>query len=142
MLRVTPKPSPALAIILTVAHTAAAGTLVPLDLPAWAKVILGLAIVASLAHALLRHALLRSPGCLKAIEFRDNDCAAAQTRDGTWHEARVLGTSYVSPLLSVINLRLEGRVFARHVLIVPDNADAECFRRMRVWLRWGYRNTP
>ena len=142
MLRLTLRPSPALAIIFTLAHTTAAGTLVPLDLPAWAKVILALAIVASLAHAALRYALLKGAGCLTAIELREGDRAAAQTRDGTWHQARVLGTSYVSPLLSVINLRLDGRMFARHMLIVPDNADAEYFRRLRVLLRWGYRKAP
>ena len=66
---------------------------------------------------------------------------AIKTKDLA-RQARVLGTSYVSPRLSVINLRLDGRMFARHMLIVSDNADAECFRRLRVLLRWGYRKAP
>jgi toxin CptA len=142
MLRLTLKPSRLLAIALTVVHICAAATLVPLDLPAWAKAGLALAVAASLAQAVLRHALLKGRGCLIAIELREDDRAAVQTRDGTWHDTRVLGTTYVSPLLSVINLRLDGRRFARHMLVVPDNADAEYFRQLRVWLRWGYRNLP
>jgi toxin CptA len=140
MLRLTLKPSRSIAIVLTTAHLAAAATLLPLDLPAWAKVLLTLTIAASLAHAVFRYALLRGASCLGAIELREHDQLAVQTRDGTWHEARILGTSYVSPVLSVINLRLEGRRCARHMVIVSDNADAEYFRRLRVWLRWGYRN--
>ena len=139
MLRVTLKPSRSLAAVLTLAHSAAAATVIPLETPLWAKSLLALAILASLARALFRHALLRSPGSLRAIELRENDETAVQTRDGAWHEARILGTTYVSPLMSVINLRLEGRMLARHMLIVQDNADAEYFRRLRVRLRWGHR---
>ena len=139
MIRVTLKRSRSLAVLLTAAHIAAIATLLPLDLPIWARVSAVLAIVASLVRSVFRHALLRSSRCLCAIELREKDEAAVQIRDGTWHAARVLGTSYVSPFVSVINLRVEGRIFAQHMLVVPDNAEPEYFRRLRVWLRWGYR---
>jgi toxin CptA len=142
MLRLALGPSRSIAIALTLAHIAASATLLPLDLPIWARVTLALPIAASLAHTLLRYALLQGSGCLVTIELRENDRVAAQTRGGAWHEGRVLGTTYVSPHLCVINLKLNGRRFARHALIVPDNADAEDFRRLRVWLRWGCRSTP
>ena len=139
MLRVTLTPSPGLAMVLTVAHAAAGATLVPLDLPGWTKSALALAVAASFVHALLQHALLRSPRSLNATELRGEHDAAVQTRDGSWHEAHILGTTYVSPLLSVINLRVQGRMLAQHMLIVPDNADADYYRQLRVWLRWDYR---
>ena len=142
MLRVQLKPSAILATVFTAAHLAAVVCLVPLDLPLWSKLLITLPIAASLVHALCHTALLRSRTSPIALELRGADTAAVQIRDGQWHQARVLGTSYVSPRLSVINLRLDGRMFARHMLIVSDNADAECFRRLRVLLRWGYRKAP
>ena len=142
MLRVTLRPSFSLAAVLTVAHAAAGATLVPLQLPGWTKGVLALAVAASFVHALLHHALLRSPRSLRAIELREEYEAAVQTRDGNWHEAQVLGTTYVSPLLSVVNLRVQGRILAQHMLIVPDNANPDHYRQLRVWLRWGYRKAP
>jgi toxin CptA len=142
MLRVTLKPSFSLAAVLTVAHAAAGATLVPLHVPGWTKGALALAVAASFVHALLHHVLLRSPRSLCAIELHEEHDAAVQTRDGSWHEAQVLGTTYVSPLMSVINLRMQGRILAQHMLIVPDNADPDRYRQLRVWLRWGYGKAP
>jgi toxin CptA len=139
MLRVALIPSSSLAVVLAIAHAAAGATLVPLDLPIWTKAALAIAVAASFVHALLRHALLRSPRSLHAIELGEEHEAAVQTRDGNWHEAQVLGTTYVSPLLTVINLRVRGCMLARHMLIVSDNADPDLYRQLRVWLRWGYR---
>ena len=50
--------------------------------------------------------------------------------------ATVLGTSYVSASLTVLNLKLAGRRVVEHILIVPDNVDPEAFRELRVLLRW------
>jgi hypothetical protein len=59
-----------------------------------------------------------------------------QTNDGVWRGGRVLGTSYVSPRLTVINLRQAEHKLAQHVIIVPHNIDREDFRKLRVILRW------
>ena len=143
MLRVRLKPSPLLAAAFTAAHLAAALTLIPLDLPLWAKLLITLPIAASLVHALRHTAFLRSPTSPIALELKGADGAAIQTRNGDWHGARILGTTYVSPLLTVLNLRLQGRRTARHVVIVPDGIGAEDFRKLRVRLRWDYRTeTP
>ena len=139
MLRVALKPSCQLAAVLTAAHVAAAVALVPLYLPLWAKLSVTLLIAASLAYTVRRHALLVSRAALTGIELREMDRAAIRTRADTWEEARILGTTYVSPVLTVVNLRVTGRIFPRHLLIVPDNVDADAFRRLRVLLRWGYR---
>jgi toxin CptA len=139
MLRVQFKPSRYIAAVLTAAHAVAAATMLPLDLPIAGKLALVVLVVASLAHAILQHALLWSRRALTALELRDKGEVAVQTRDGEWHDARILGTSYVSPTLSAINLRVADARLARHILIVPDNCDPEQFRRLRVYLRWGYK---
>jgi|SRR5687767_14767595 toxin CptA len=139
MLRVALQPSRYLAIALTAAHLCAALVLVPLELPLWSKVTLLAVVIASFAYALRRHALLQTAGAFVAVEFRQHDCVAVQTRDGGWQEARLLPTTCVSPLLTVLNLRMARGVFARHVVLARDSANPEDYRQVRVWLRWAYR---
>ena len=139
MLRVILKPSRLLAAALVAAHTAAAATLIPLALPVWAKASIVLLIATSLAHGLWRHAWLRGDASVIAIELMEDDRAAFETGDGVRHEAGVLGTTYVTSKLCVVNLRVAGCLFARHAVVVADNLDAESFRQLRVRLRWGYR---
>ena len=138
MLRVPLKPSRYLALTLAAAHACAGIVLIPLELPLWSKLTLLAFVIASFAYALRRHALLRTAGAFVAVEFRQHDCVAVQTRDGRWHEARVLPTTCVSPLLTVLNMRMPRRVFARHVVLARDSAHPEDYRKVRVWLRWAY----
>ena len=140
MVRVTLKSSLFLSSVLTTAHVACAGLLIPLHMPFWAKLTLLGLIAVSLAHSLLHHALRRSPSSLIALELREDDRAAVQTRDGEWHHARILPTTYVSPVLTVINLRIPPAILARHAVIVPGSVVAEDFRELRVSLRWRYRS--
>jgi toxin CptA len=140
MVRVTLKPSLYLALLLTTAHVACAGLLIPLDMPFWVKLALAGLIAVSLTHSLRHHALRRSLSSFIAVEVREDDRAAVQTRDGEWHDARVLPTTYVSAVLTVINLRIPPRLLARHAVIVPDGIVAEDFRLLRVALRWRYRS--
>lgn len=136
MLRITFRPSRQLAVILAAIHGAAGATTLPLDVPLELKFALAAAISANLFHALWRYALLRSRSALVALELRDGSQLNVQTRDGAWPHARILGTSYVSPLLTVLNLKIDGRLLARHVVIASDMVDTEDFRALRVILRW------
>lgn len=137
--RITINPSRFIAVTLIAVHTAAAGIVLPLQVPAAAKAFFAVLIAASLARTLWRHAFLWARAAIVAIVLEGRESASVQTRDGTWRAADVLGTSYVSPLLTVLNLRVKGSRLARHVVIVPDSADSDDFRRLRVVLLWGYR---
>jgi toxin CptA len=138
MLRLELKPSRYLAAVFGVAHAAAASVLLPMELCWCIKVIAFAGIAGSLAHTLECHARLRSRRAIFALDV-DQNGALVHTRDGKCDRASILGTSYISPALTVLNLRLENRTLRRHVIIVPDNVHAEVFRRLRVWLRWRYR---
>jgi toxin CptA len=140
MVRVTLKSSPYLTIVLTTAHVACAALLIPLEMPLWLKVSMAFVLTLSLVHSLVEHALRRGRSSLIGLELRDEDRAAVQTPDGEWHDARVLPTTYVSPVLTVINLRIPPAILARHAVIVPDAIRAEDFRQLRVSLRWRYRS--
>jgi toxin CptA len=134
-LRIPVIPSMQLAVALVAVHLGAAALLwiVPLALPAQA--LLTLALAASLAYLLARDALLRAPRSIVALEIRD-EAVSLQVRNGEWMEGEVLGSSYVSPLLTVVNFRPRERWRVRHLILVPDNAHPDDFRRLRIWLRW------
>ena len=116
---------------------AAAATLVPVELSWWTKAAVFIGAAVSLARALPRHAWLRSADAITAIELDDDD-AVVYRHDGRSEHARLLASTYVSPYLTVLNLRIAGNIFAQHVIVVPDNVEPDAFRRLRLWLRWGY----
>ena len=136
MLHIAFRPSRQMAAILAAIHAAAGATIVPLDVPLELKFALATAIAANLIHALRRYALLRSRAAPIALELSDASEADVQARGGAWRHARILGTSYVSPLLTVLNLKIDGCLLARHLVIAPDMVDTEDFRALRVMLRW------
>lgn len=140
MLRVQLKASGHLCAGFIAVHMAAAGTVAPVVFPPWVKAILLAAIGVSLVLAVRRYAFLSSAHAITAIELED-DGAVVCRRDGRRERARLLGSTYISPYLTLLNLRITGRLPAQHVIVVPDNVEEEAFRRLRVWLRWGFRES-
>jgi toxin CptA len=57
---------------------------------------------------------------------------------GEWRDAEVLGDSFVSTVLIVLRYRI-GSSQARCLTLLPDSADADDLRRLRVSLRWARR---
>lgn len=133
------KPSRYLAVMLSIAHVVAAGLLWPLALPLAVK-LAGAAILAiSLIFYLRHYALLRSPGAVVAFALSDEMACTLETRRGEQIACTLLGSSFVAPYLTVLNLQPEGKFFTRSVVILADGIDAEEFRQLRVLLRWKYR---
>ena len=77
-----------------------------------------------------------TPDSALALEVSSDHQFSMQTRASGWSEYDVLGTTYVTPYLTVLNLRGHGERGARHVTLLPDSLHAEDFRKLRVWLRW------
>ena len=136
MLKVALRPSRQLALLLGLAHAAAAGACLVAPTPVWLKVILVLAVGGSCGRALYGPALLRSPESIVALEISEGGALSFQRRRGDWEEGTLLDSSFVAPYLTVLNLKSEGSRFAHHVVIMPDSVAADEFRRLRVWLRW------
>ena len=134
--RVQITPSAWLAIALCAAHFAAAGTVWWVPMPVWVKTLLIIAITASLIFHLARNAALHAPDAIVALEIKEQGGISFQTRRGEWLACELLGSSFVSRHLTIVNLRPQGQRLARHVILVPDNVDARDFRRLRMWLRW------
>lgn len=133
--RIGVTPSMMLAVGLTALHFVAAGVLWIAPLPVLGKCLFTIAVAVSLIYYLARDALLHAPHSIVALEIRDG-IVSLQTRSGEWLDGEVLGSSYVSEWLSIVNFRPDGSYATRRVLLVPDNVDAVEYRRLRTWLRW------
>jgi len=134
--RIAVAPSMTLAIALGAAHLAAAGLLWLAPIPALGKAVFTFAIAVSLIYFMARDALLHAAHSIVAVEIRDGGEISFQTRIGEWIEGDLLGSSYVSARLTIVNFQPRGRWAARRVIFVPDNVDPRDFRRLRMWLRW------
>ena len=134
-LRIAIGPSRTLAVVLAAAHSTALAIAFIVTVPAWARLIIAAAVVTSGGISIWRSALQCSPSAIVGIEAEEGGRIACRIRDGRWHDAEVLPSSFVAPWLTVLNLRMAGGGVA-HVLILPDNVEREAFRRLRVLLRW------
>jgi toxin CptA len=127
------RPSRTVAAAVALAHAAAlAAAMAGLPPPAAAVVAVGLALSA-FQH--LRLALHRTASAVSAVEFgSDGGCAVAGP-DGQWREAVVCAGAVPASWLAVLVVR-DSRGTRRPVVVVPDSAEADGFRRLRIWLRW------
>lgn len=126
-----------LAALLGAAGMGACGLAAMLPIPLWGKTVFGAVVLFCTFYHIARDALLRMPWSITALEVSSKGSLRYLPRAGDWIEAEVLGDSFVTPWLTVLNLRLPERRFARHVVVLPDAVDAEAYRGLRVWLRWG-----
>lgn len=135
-LRIRLHPSRQLMLLLGAGHAGAAASSWAAPIPWWLSLALSLAICASLVFGLRFHAWRSAPGALIGFELRRDGSGAIEDRRGRWREVTVLGSSFVSPLLTVVNLRLAGARGRRSLVVAPDALGVDEFRRLRVWLRW------
>ena len=134
--RVAISPSVRLAVALCLVHSVAAMLLWLVPVPPVGKAVLTLAIATSLVYLLARDATLHAAHAIVALELDDGGSLFFQTRSGRRVECDVLGSSYVSPRLTIISMRPRGHWGTRRVVLVEDNVEPRDFRRLRTWLRW------
>lgn len=134
--RIAISPSVWIAAALCAAHVAAAVLLWVIPIPVMGKLVLTVAVALSLVFFVARDAALHAAHSIVALEIRDGGEMAFQTRRGEWLDCEVLGSSYVSPRITIVNLRPRLRWGTRRLILVPDNVDPRDFRRLRTWLRW------
>lgn len=134
------KPSLRLAIILSVAHLVATGLLWSLALPFGIKAIIVVMLAFSLIYYVRQDALLTANNAVVAFELSDDMHCKLVTRSGESTVCDLSGSTFVAPYLTVLNLKPAGKFFTRSVVILPDGIDVEEFRRLRVLLRWKWKN--
>lgn len=130
------QPSICFTIVLVVSHGAMLAVLVPLALPLWAKILLASLVLTSMLYHVWHDAWLLALSSNKTL-LLDGGIILLVARNGDQVIARVLTDSLVTPFITVLNVLPQGSYLARSVIILPDSLDAESFRQLRVWLRWG-----
>ncbi len=133
-------PSLRLAALLSLAHSAAVGSLWPLTLPWSIKAMIMVALAISLAYYLRQDALLSADNAVIAFVLSDEMQCIVTVRSGESMICNILGNTFVAPYLTVLNLKPVGKFFTRSIVILPDGVDAEEFRQLRVWLRWKWKD--
>ena len=136
MLKITLQPSRILAAILVFAHGAAMAMVALAGMPLWLELIAIAALVASLVFDVRQTALLRAPDAVIGLEITADDRFSIQTRRGGWIGCEVLGSTYVTSFLTILNLKVIDSGRNTRAVILPDSLNAEDFRKLRVWLRW------
>lgn len=56
-----------------------------------------------------------------------------------WEEAEVLPCSLVMPCLTLLRVQLKESGKSLFWLVLPDAVNADSYRELRVWLKWGSR---
>ena len=111
-------------------------------MPLWLDLIAIAALVANLVFDVRQTALLRAPNAVIALEITSDDRFSIQTRRGEWVECEVLGSTYVTSFLTILNLKVIDSGSNKRAVVLPDSLDAEDFRKLRVWLRWKHDPQP
>jgi toxin CptA len=124
------KPSRLLGLIVVLMALLGALAIVLATLPLAAKGAFAAAVATTLGFA-----LLRQRSALPRLRIGHNGSLNVRNVSGEWKAASVLHDSFVSPLLCVVRLEVDGKRQA--LTLLPDSAGAEALRRLRVSLRWG-----
>ena len=142
MLKIDIMPSGMLATILGSVHLFNLALLWVVPFPLWVKLAFSTIIMGSAIYSIKRNALLAFQESIIAFQL-DSDCKCEiQKRGGKWVEAELLGTSFVAPYLTLLNLKFPGKRFTQHIIILPDAVDTELFRQLRVLLKWKCNRFP
>jgi toxin CptA len=132
-LRVQLRPSRALAAMVGVAHLAALAAAAT-GLPPVAAALVAAGLGLSAVHH-LRLAMHRSALAIAALEFSPAGHFALGDPSGAWLPAELRRVAVPAGWLAVLAARdADGR--SRSAVILPDSADPDAFRRLRVWLKW------
>ncbi|MCX7627470.1 MAG: hypothetical protein N2Z69_03550 [Methylophilaceae bacterium] len=121
--------------VLTIAHLGAAAALLVVPVPFWLQLSCGLTILASLVHSVRHHAMRQGAGAIVALRTSGRGMEV-QTTDGNWLMVEVLGSSLVTPWLTVLHLRPTPHRRRVPLVLLPDMLLPQDYRRLRVWLRW------
>jgi toxin CptA len=133
------RPSIALSLVLGAMSLLGMVCLSVLPWP-WPWRVLGcLMLAATTSHAILQHGLRRLKHSVVALQIKPDNSVTIDLKDGRRQVVRVMPSTVVTPLLSVVHCRLQEAAWyypMRYVLIPADAVDAEAYRRLRVYLRW------
>ena len=135
-LRLCLKPSRLLAMLLGLMLLAALGSLVPLDLPLWSRLIAAGAAMLSVVTGIRRHAFLSSVRSIRELTLKADGTVEVAGAGLRFFPAVVSPQSTVFPWLVVLLLEVPDSRSLLPVVILRDSLPPDEFRLLRSWLRW------
>lgn len=132
------KPSITLTLIICTMGLGATAILILPTLIWQLKLLLGIAIFTTVTYYICHHCLLLLPWSCISLNVNSNHQVQVSQRNGKVVSVDICPDSVVTPYLTIINCKVqEAKFFTLHLVILPDMIDAEFYRQLRVWLRWG-----
>jgi toxin CptA len=129
-------PSLIFSTLLSCAYALALLIVLLMPLEVWIKVALAILLLFMLQYYLRYNGLLLASASIVAMYLEGGDIFLI-LKDGKALSGKILPDSLVTPLLTILNVQLNGNKEVRSVAVYPDSLDAERFRELRVLLRWG-----
>ena len=136
------KPSIVLTLIIGAIGLGAGAILILPTLIWQIKLMLGIVILSVVIYNVCHYGLLLLPWSCVALNVSSSNQLELVRKDGKCLQVNISSDSVVTPYLTVINCIVQDansfkRLFSRHLVILPDMLEAEAYRQLRVWLRWG-----
>jgi toxin CptA len=131
------KPSYWLAGLLAVSSLGACIIVLCMPMPVSVKIFICVPVVLAAAYYIAQDALVLLPWSCTDLALNTKGELLVTRKDGLVSLAGVLPSSFVAAYLTVLILKTGASRWRRNLLLTPDRVDAEAFRRLRVWLRWG-----
>jgi toxin CptA len=123
-----------LAAFLLVAHGAALGVVLAVPLEWYWRVLLAVAVVGGLVHALGAHVLYLFPRAVREATWDSDGTWILTLVSGEREEASLLPSTYVTARLLVLSFRC-ARWRHRALVLATDALEPNLLRRLRVRLR-------
>ncbi|MBA3695677.1 MAG: hypothetical protein H0W85_02665 [Methylotenera sp.] len=134
------KPSVIFMGLLILATLAACMAIILMPIAWQIKLLVLLVVVVFSSYTILYHGLLRMPGSIVSLSVNVKNELHLLRKDGKQLLVDVASNTTVTPYLVVLNYHHKSSsklAFNSSIIVMPDNADSESMRAMRVWLRWG-----
>jgi len=132
------QPSYRLAALITFAALSSAWIALAISLDWWIKLIACLTIAAAAIYH-VQHALLRFDSSWASIVVNSAGEVSLRRQDGRENSnVKVLPSSFVASFLTILHIKADSNRMTQYLLLLPDSANEQSLRQLRVWLLWGW----
>ncbi|MEE8482142.1 MAG: protein YgfX [Acidiferrobacterales bacterium] len=132
---VTLHPSPLIGAVMLLTHMSAFAVLFWIDIAIWAKLVLAILVLVSLADVFKRVVLRRAGHAVTTIELDSENNMKLIYRSGRQARVSRLRSTFISPVVTLFTVEVENKIIPQSLVIAFDAVDKEQFRQLRVKLK-------
>ena len=122
-------------VLMLVTHLVSLAIVYSINFAIGIKLLLSALVLASLVDVMRRVVLRHAPNAITAIKLDSNNNIQLVCRSGRrWHVSE-LRSVFISPVITLISVAVEGKQLPQNLLVPFDAVDREKFRQLRVKLK-------